>query len=166
MVLPGGEFGANADVPILRSGSASSDERLLADMKALTTRVVAGSADAEEMISLVAVNVSQSQLDVAETVLTSAKQRFPQEYRLDLLEAAIAYRRSELRTSERLLRDLAGLHPNSALVRLNLGIVLRDSGHMAEARDAWLDAIEAVLSPTSPLGRRAGREIRFLGFGK
>jgi len=134
MVLPGAEQRPPAGTPAYRSGSPT-DADLRSAVQTAETVYERGRQSADVAVWLVGGQICIGQLGKARIYVREARRRFPEEPRLALLEAIIAYRESDLDRAEHLLRAEMVRNPQDDLVRLNLGLLLSQRGRRGEATD-------------------------------
>jgi anti-sigma factor RsiW len=151
LVLPGGEPWADRPVVEYRGGAPADDEPEGLPPAAIRMLSTRGSAD--RIVELVSGYVAMGQLRVARTVLDAARRRHPDDSRLAVLDAVLIYRQGDGLGAENRLDDVLSREPGNALARLDLAIVLIESGRSSEAVD-HLRRLERD-ARGQPLGRRA-----------
>lgn len=160
MVLPGGESYVGGSGPLFRSLGGSLHDPLAAPLKDLLAKFLAGSRSPDVAYWLVAGYLSSGEGRTASIYVSAARERFPDDPRLMVLDAAVAYFGRDLARSERLLRDAAKSRlddppsdPLAAVAQINLAVVLRDQGKFAEAREILRYVAERHAG--EPIGERA-----------
>lgn len=151
LVLPGGEDGADHPPPRLRGNGG-----LPAPSRELPPIGVDRSADGWR----IAVDLARADVDAARQALEVARTHHRGSPLLTHLDAILAHRESRLDDSVRLLRTVLEQDPGNDGARLNLGLVLIETGHEAEGV-AVLDTVAGGDSPA--LARRARAELGALG---
>ena len=161
MVLPGGESYVGGSGPVFRSLGGSLYDPLAAPLKDLLAKFLAGSRSPDVAYWLVAGYLSSGDVRTASIYVSAARDRLPDDPRLMVLDAAITYFGRDYTRSERLLRDVLKSHvkdpvPDTllAIAQIDLAVVLRDQGRLAEAREI-LSGVRSRHAGT-PLGERAG----------
>lgn len=160
MVLPGGEKWADAALPVYRNGSSVSQDKILEDLSRLGETDRLDELSADQAVWLLSGYVAKGRLDMARTYAGILRERFPEETRLMTLEAIIAYRGSELDRCETLLREVVRRSPNDLLTRLNLGLLLAETGREDAAKEELLRVVKN--GGESSLARRANSIISSL----
>ena len=159
VVLPGGESFIGADGPVFRSLNGRAGQLLSSSLKMLVEEFLDGSRSPDVAYWLVAGYLSSGNLRTASVYITTARERFPAEPRLKILDAAVAYFRADFARSEILLRDViaSGVDdPLAGIAEVDLALVLRDQGRNAEARKLLLSV--ASRRDIGPLAQR-GRDL-------
>jgi len=134
MILPGVEAQELPSLPAYRTGLSIEDEGLRTALTDLAKRRSKEPENQDLAFWLVAGNLAAGQIDNAGVFARQASQAFPEDDRLPVLEAIIAYRRSELDRAEELLRAAILRDPDDGVARFNLAILLRERGGESEAR--------------------------------
>lgn len=159
IVLPGGEAYIGQSGPVFRSLNGGADESLARSLKRLLEEFLAGSRSPDVAYWLVAGYLSSNNIRTASIYAAAARERFPDDPRLNVLDAVVGYFDRDYVRSERLLRDVVKSRtsdPLAAVAQVNLAIVLRDQGKGSEAREI-LRAV-AQRHEGDPIGKRA-REV-------
>jgi hypothetical protein len=157
VVLPGGEPYVGAGGRVFRSPNNGSERRLAPSLKTLVEEFLAGSRSPDVAYWLVAGYLASGDLRTASVYVATARERFPRDPRLQILDAAAAYFRRDYERSESLLRGVIGSgvrDPLAGIAELDLALVLRDEGKTAEARQLLLSlASRRGLGPLAERGR-------------
>ena len=168
VVLPGGESYLGGNGPVFRSLGGSLHDPLAAPLKDLVEKFLEGSRSPDVAYWLVAGYLSSGDNRTASIYVCAARERFPEDPRLMVLEAAVAYSGRDLARAERLLRDVVKSRHDDppsdlllAVAQINLAVVLRDQGDLAEAREI-LSGVRSRHAGT-PIGERAGELDAALG---
>ena len=161
MILPGTESDELPSLPAYRSGLTNEDETLRNALADLARRRVEQPENQDYAFWLVAGNLAAGQIDNAGVFVRQARQAFPDDIRLPVLEAIIAYRRSELDRAEELLREAIRRDPDDEVARFNLAILLRERGGESEARFLLQRNLG---TGTTLLDRRARAVLDSLGY--
>jgi hypothetical protein len=168
VVLPGGESYLGGSGPVFRSLGGGLDDSIAVPLKDLLEKFLAGSRSPDVAYWLVAGYLSSGDVRTASIYVAAARERFPDDRRLIVLEGVVAYFGRDLARSERLLRDVVKSHvsdpladPLLAVAQLNLAIVLRDQGNLAEAREILRSVAQRHAG--EPIGERAGAVGAALG---
>ena len=159
VVLPGGEAYLGENGPVFRSLNGRASQLLASSLKSLVEEFLDGSRSPDAAYWLVAGYLSSGDLRTATVYITAARERFPDEPRLKILEAMTAYFHADFARSESLLRDVIKTSPGDPLAgiaEINLAVALRDQGEIAEARKLLLSV--AARRNTGPLAGR-GRDL-------
>jgi len=156
-VLPGGERAAASRGPVYRGSPAAENPRLEAALQQCLDRYESGRVGPVETYAAGAGFIATGQLLAARELVNEGLTRYPDDPRLLVLAADVAFRMSQLGRSEELLRKALRARPDDPIAALDLGLVLADQGRAAEARREWLAVIAA--RPGTPLADRAGREL-------
>jgi hypothetical protein len=159
VVLPGAESYLGKDGPVFRSLNGRASQLLASSLKDLVEKFLGGSQSPDVAYWLVAGYLSSGDLRTASVYVTAARERFPKEPRLQILDAMTAYFRADFARSESLLRDVihTGVDgPLAGIADVDLALVLRDQGRIAEARTLLLSVAER--RDSGPLAER-GREL-------
>jgi tetratricopeptide (TPR) repeat protein len=159
LVIPGGERGADTPPPELRSGDAVAPPDLATAVEQARTRYESGHRAPEDGYAVAAGLLALGQLDAARGYSDEARRRAPEDFRLHVLAANIAYRSSDLAAAERELRSALEIRHGDPVASLDLGLVLAEQGQ----RDAAIDVL-TTLAPggSDPLSTRARRELAAL----
>jgi Flp pilus assembly protein TadD len=160
MILPGIEAQELPSLPAYRSGLSIEDKGLRTALTDLANRRSEEPENQDLAFWLVAGNLAAGQIDNAGVFARQARQAFPEDDRLPVLEAIIAYRRSELDRAEELLRAAILRNPDDGVARFNLAILLRERGGESEAR---LLLQRNLGTGTTVLDRRARAVLDSLG---
>ncbi len=161
IVLPGGEAYVGESGPVFRSLNGGAGESLTTSLKSLLEEFLTGSRSPDVAYWLVAGYLSSNNVRTASIYVAAARERFPGDPRLNVLDAVVAYFDRDYVRSERLLRDVVKSHthdPLAAIAQVNLAIVVRDQGNIAEARDI-LRAV-AQRHEGEPIAKRAAEIAR------
>jgi predicted Zn-dependent protease len=81
---------------------------------------------AAEAYWLAAGYIAVSELDIAHAYLSEAQRLYPEDRRLQLLSAHLAYKQSDLSRARTILERMVREDPDEGLAQLNLGIVLKE----------------------------------------
>jgi hypothetical protein len=165
IVLPGGESYLDDDAPLFRSLRGSMNDPLSAHLKGLLDEFDGGSRSPDLAYWAVAGYLSIDDVRTASIYVARARERFPQDPRLQVLDGVVAYCEKNLPKAERLLREFVKSSPDepasgprgdwlTAIAQLNLALVLRDQRNFSETRDI----LSGVRSrhPGTPIAERAG----------
>jgi hypothetical protein len=153
MVLPAGQATASGEAPVYRSGSSTLQADLPAAVESLARMYQQIGPSRALSFWLVSGQVAAGQLDNARAYALEARARFPEDARFAALEAIIAYRESDLKRAELLLREVLQRDSTDQAALFNLGFMLEEQGRRAEATRC-LRAAERC-GPETPLGIRA-----------
>ncbi len=152
-VLPGGEKYLNGSISVFRSSSVTLNEPLKSSLQYLFDTYQAGSELSDVAYWLVAGYVATEQIDAARRYLPDARERFPDDSRLVVMDAIIGCLDGQYDRSEKLLRSVLRAHPEDPTVLINLAFVLDEGGKAAEAQGI-LKQIQR-LHPGTPFAKRA-----------
>jgi thioredoxin-like negative regulator of GroEL len=154
MVLPVGEGVSDEEIPRYRAGGASNGDALEGALARLSERYERRISDDREVVCwLIAGYIASGKIATARAYVSQARVRYPEDPRLLVLAAVIAYRESDLASAEKHLRAALALDPDDAVAKLDLAILLLDLGNRLEAIE-HLEAVRAQHADTM-LGRRA-----------
>jgi tetratricopeptide (TPR) repeat protein len=159
LVVPGGETWADrAPATVVRSGSPAMPPSLPEAVERLATARFPSAHDRAEAGRWLGVGyLALDDLTSARIALDAALAEAPAREELLVLAAARAHRSGETAAAEDYLRRALTAHPHSALVRLDLGIVLStDPGRRNEAR---VLLSELTSTDHGPLTTRAWRVL-------
>jgi tetratricopeptide (TPR) repeat protein len=159
LVIPGGERGANTPPPGLRSGDAVTPLDLETAVEQARTRYESGQRSPADGYAVAAGLLALGQLDAARGYSDEARRRAPEDFRLHVLAANIAYRSNDLGTAERELRSALQIRRGDPVASLDLALVLSEKGQT--------DAAIRVLTPlagtgSGPVSARSRRELAAL----
>jgi hypothetical protein len=161
LVLPGGESYLGKNEPVYRSLGGSINDPLAAALRNLLEKFLGGTSSPDEAYWLAAGYLSSGDVRTASIYVAAARERFPGDPRLRVLEGVVAYSDRDVDRAERLLRSFVtndrngpATDPLLAIAQIDLSIVLRDQGKEAEAREVLSD-VQTRLAGT-PIGKRAG----------
>ncbi|MCK4304406.1 MAG: hypothetical protein KAY24_09235 [Candidatus Eisenbacteria sp.] len=160
MILPGGETVSGDQTPVYRSGAAAGNGEPSSAVNALAEAYEQGNLSRLLAFWLVSGQVAQGQLGSARAYAREARKRFPNDTRLTILEAVIAYRESDLPRAERLLRDVLDQDQSNAVALFNLGLLLSERGRRGEAAQLLRSAEQQA--PKTSLGKRAAAALERL----
>lgn len=135
IILPGGEAGLAGNGSVYRSGQVPLDDPLNSSLTSLYEEYQGGSPSQDVAYWLVAGHVAAEQIDAARDFVADARKRFPDDLRIVIVEAIVAYLDGDYDRSENLLRRVLRSTPNDPVASINLGIVLGRQGKIADARD-------------------------------
>jgi hypothetical protein len=164
VVLPGGESYIGESGPVFRSLNGRAEESLALSLKDLLGRFLGGSRSADVAYWLVAGYLSSGDVRTAAVYVRAARERFPDDPRLNVLDATVAYFRRDFARSESLLRDVVKAQPDdplAAIAQINLALALRDQGKLTEAREILRSVAERYAA--EPVGERARDVAASLG---
>jgi tetratricopeptide (TPR) repeat protein len=130
MVLPGLAPEAGASLTVYRDGGAGD---LHDELEALAARRK-DQPGAESAFWLAAGYLAAGRLQSATDLVREARRGHPEDARLLVLDAVVAYRRSDLGRAETLLREVLVRHPDHQEARFNLALLLQETGRLDEAR--------------------------------
>ena len=155
LVLPGGERGADHEMPVPRGQATTPDAALDTAVSRASRRYEAGDCSASATYEVAAGLLVTGNIEAARDYINEGLRAHPRDRRLGILAAAVHYRNSDLERAEDVLRGVLQRSPDDALVALDLAIVVAERGAQDQARAL----LEAVMQddPWSPLGRRAGQ---------
>ncbi|MBP2681044.1 MAG: hypothetical protein H6Q78_907, partial [Candidatus Krumholzibacteriota bacterium] len=132
------------------------DDSLELALKDLQEKFLGGSRSPDVAYWLVAGYLSRGDVRTAAVYVSAARERFPDDPRLTVLDATVAYVRREFVRSETLLREVVRSQPPdplAATAQLDLALILRDRGKIDEARDLLRSVAERRAA--GPVGDRA-----------
>ncbi len=132
-LLPGAVASTAGAAPVYRSGSALVPTLDRALHEAATTRGRAP-RDPQQAYWLGAGYLATGQLGTAVDLIRVARQAYPQDQALLVLDGVAAYRASDLARAEELLREAWRRDPGDTLARFDLAVVLADAGRSWEAQ--------------------------------
>ena len=172
IVLPGGEFYLDEDAPVPRSIGGSMNDPLSAHLRGLLDEFNGGSRSPDLAYWAVAGYLAIDDVRTASIYAARARERFPQDPRLQVLDGVVAYCDGDLSKAERLLREFVRSSPDepasgprgdslTAIAQLNLALVLRDQRNLSEARE-FLSGVRSRHAGT-PIAARAGEIEATLG---
>jgi hypothetical protein len=172
VVLPGGESYLDDDAPVFRSLRGSMNDPLCAHLKGLLEEFDGGSPSPDLAYWAVAGYLASGDVRTASIYVARARERFPEDPRLQVLDGVVAYCDGDLPKAERLLREFVKSSPEesasgprgdslTAIAQLNLALVLRDQRNFSEAREI-LSGVRSRHAGT-PIGERAGEIEATLG---
>lgn len=156
LVLPGGEAGANANPVAFRNGGVPDVEPEISSAVARYEQDRDTAALRAACIGLVV----NERLAHARDYIKEGLKHDSKDAVLQLLAAHVAYRESKLDEAAERLRTALELRPRDPVAKLDLGIVLAETGATEEAKRLF----ESVAKDhrNTPLGDRAAREISAL----
>lgn len=155
LVLPGGERGAASTRPTYRGGTKLRDAELEGTVEDCLRAYESGRRGAAETYAVAAGCLVTGQITDARDYVEDGLHRYPNDFRLLVLSADIAYRESDLELAERRLREALRQRRGDPTATLDLAIVLAANGQPVEAK-RWLDAL-VVSQAHTPIGERARR---------
>lgn len=153
VVFPGVESSFVPGKAPLRSGPVAVSTELEKSLLVLTTRAHEGRLDEEGANALIGGFIATGQFDNAHTYLAKALKRFPNDSRLVMLGALLAYYESRLGEARDALSRVVANHPDNILAAFNLAVVLSEMGSDDEARKQFERVI--AQAPDGPLAERA-----------
>lgn len=151
-VLPGGERLLDEPGSVYRSGSVPLSEPLESSLEHLHGIYRSEGATGDIAYWLVAGKYVTGQIDIARDLASGARERYPGNTRIAVLEALIAYTDGDFDRSVRLFRAILEEAPDTPVANLNLAIVLAWRGDTGEAR-AILEKLQESQAGT-PLASR------------
>ncbi|UCG52415.1 MAG: hypothetical protein JSW58_02360, partial [Candidatus Latescibacterota bacterium] len=104
IILPGGEDGVGNNGSIYRSGYVRLDDPLNTSLTLLYEEYQRGSPSQDVAYWLVAGHVATGQIDAARDFVADARKRYPNDQRIVVVEAIVAYLDGEYDRSEKLLK--------------------------------------------------------------
>lgn len=172
IVLPGGESYLDDDAPVFRSLRGSMNDPFSAHLKGLLSEFDGGSRSPDLAYWAVAGYLASGDVRTASIYVARARERFPQDPRLQVLDGVVAYCDGDLPKAERLLREFVKCSPDeptsgprgdslTAIAQMNLALVLRDQRNFSEAREI-LSGVRSRHAGT-PIAERAGEIEATLG---
>jgi tetratricopeptide (TPR) repeat protein len=158
LVMPGTEHFSAEPAPAMRAATVpesigpaeSSLDRALAELE---RRQEVRPLPADRAAWLVTGYLARGDLDRARFFAGEARRRYPDDPRLAVLSAVVAYRESRLDEAESLLREVVRRAPHDPTAQLDLAVVLAGNGRVEEARHL-ARRVEGRWPATLP-GRRA-----------
>lgn len=156
LVLPGGERLADRPAPTYRSGFEAPSVALEHEVDALLARYERGDRSAPAATRVVAGLLAIDDLEAARVYADEALQQSPRDVALLTCVADVHYRDNDLPSAEQLLRTAIARAPRDPIVDLDLALVLRARGELAESR-ALLQ--RASNSASAPIAARAQHEL-------
>ncbi len=155
-VLPGGEAFIGGSSPVYRSvrGSRSNSdyERVDISLDTLYDRYESGGETPDVAYWLVAGYLSTHRLGSARVYIADARKLFPEDARLMVLDAIVAYMDGAIGRSEGLLRTAQAAHPRDPAILIDLAIVLGEQQKSTEAREL-LEKVRELNKNTAIAGR-------------
>lgn len=133
-VLPGGERHLEEPGPVYRSGAVPLNDSLESSLERLYNIYRTGKASSDAAYYLVAGKYATGQVDIARDLASYARERYPGDPRIAVVEALIAYTDGDHGRSATLLRAILEKDPDAPVASLNLAIVLAAQGNLGEAR--------------------------------
>lgn len=134
MILPGGNTFTSADLARRRSDPPMEKPNLDPIIESLRHSQAENGRSVEVTYWLASGLYLSGKYDEARQVLAEALQDHPQDPRLAILTAMIAWEDGEIDSAERLLREVLRDHPDNAVAQFNLGYLLAEIGNPQEAR--------------------------------
>jgi tetratricopeptide (TPR) repeat protein len=159
LVLPGGEAGAASTGPVLRSGQGPTDPALDAAVKEAKARYESGRWTRASVYPVAAGLHASGQMEAARDYVEQGLRSDPNDVRLLILRADIAYRASDMVRAEHCLRRALALRRDSPAAALDLGLVLAD-GNQREEAARWFE--QAADQGPPSIATRARRELAAL----
>ncbi len=151
--------GVSPDQPdnptVYRSGNSPADD-VSAILRGQAGRRQSVPADPESAYWLAAGYLAAGQIGTATDLVRLARQTYPQDRRLLILDALAAYRRSELTRAESLLHQALDRDPTDDVARFDLAVILQDAGRTWEARQL----LAAGAWPATELLSRRAQALR------
>jgi len=157
LALPGGERLADRPAPAYRSGYAGLSPGLEQEVGSLIAAYEHGIRTPGAAARVVQGLLALDDLDAARNYAREGLGHWPDDVTLLTCAADVAYRTSDLRAAQELLRHALGRAPHDPLVALDLALVLRQQGDVNEST-ALL--VRAARSSSPPISARARRELR------
>ena len=134
--------------PVMRAGDAVP-AALLASLDSMATLFAQNKLDSAGTYWMISGTAAAGDLNRAETYLKIARDRNPDDAALFLLAAGIAYKQSDLESSERLLRRSLEVDSLSEAARYDLALIQAETGRESEA----LPMLDGLTRATNPLVR-------------
>lgn len=156
LVLPGGERRLDSPGTVRRSGAVPASDSLEYALDRLSARYRDGEGGGEVAYWLAAGTYATGRIDIARDITAEARERHPDDARIAVLEALIAYTDGDHDRSVQLLRRVVDADSTDAVALFDLAVVLAARGEEDEARTRLEQA--ARLASGTPLAARA-REV-------
>jgi predicted Zn-dependent protease len=153
-VLPGGEAAADRNIPTYRG---SGQETRTLELEGLWTRFQADPQDHELGLAVASAYLALGKTGPARNCLEMLRRIQPDDPRVRLASAIVAYQDGESSRARELLESGLALGPPDGLLEFNLGYLLVRLGDV-DSGTRYLASV-ADGHPDSPLGRRAAREL-------
>lgn len=157
-VLPEGERLLDGSGPAYRSGAVPLNDSLKSSLDHLYTIYRSEGASSDVVYFLAAGKYVTGQIDIARDLAAHARERYPDDQRIAVLEALISYTDGDHDRSIDLFRKVLDKNPDDPVANLDLAIVLMERGLTGEAR-AILERVEKRRAGTA-LASRAQSLLR------
>lgn len=151
-VLPEGERLLDGSGPAYRSGSVPLNDSLKFSLERLYTVYRSEGASSDIAYFLAAGKYVTGQIDIARDLAAHARERYPDDARIAVLEALISYTDGDHERSAALFRKILDKDPDDPVANLDLAIVLAEQGHAGEAR-AILETVQKRQAGTALASR-------------
>jgi hypothetical protein len=152
-VLPEGARVLDRPASARRSGSVPMNDSLKFSLDRLYSLYRADRASSGAVYFLIAGKYVTGQIDIARDLAIDARRKYPEDPRIAVVEALIAYSDGDLERSARLLRAIIEREPDDPIASLDLAIVLAAKGDNGEARELLKNVRERFAG--TPLAARA-----------
>jgi hypothetical protein len=152
-VLPGGEGPAGGTSSVYRSGFAPLNDSLAVALDHLRRSFQEGDSSSDLAWLLIGGYVATGQRDAARDLAEHPRMSHPDDWRVTVLKALVAFMDGDLERSESMLRNALERDPENPVARINLALVLNERGDAALARTV-LEGV-AVEYAGTPIATRA-----------
>lgn len=122
--------------PMLVRGVTPSSADLSPDLESLERRVEAGEADDDEVYWYLCGKLLEGRIFQVQAVLSGLAPSRTRAPRIQLVEAAVAYRQSRLDDAEAILQGILAAHPDHATALFDLAQIAAERGRPAKAAEA------------------------------
>lgn len=162
LVLSGGERLLGSPGNVRRSGGVPVTDSLESALAGLSALYESGDQSNDTAYWLAAGKYVTGQIDIARDLTTEGRARYPDDSRIAVLEAIIAYADGDLDRSVRLLDSVVERNPDDPVANIDLAFVLAELGRIEEAR-AILHKVGHSAAGT-PLASRAHSILSEIGY--
>jgi tetratricopeptide (TPR) repeat protein len=153
LVLPGVQQELGVVPATLRSGPVTVTRRLDNSLSRLALAYNAGSLSGDEAQWLIGGYVATGQIANARIFIEDARERYPEDTDLVVLEGILAYGADDLERAAALFESVLEEDEGDAVAAFNLAVVKEEAGETSDARD-WFERVRDLASG-SPLAARA-----------